>query len=249
MEQLDWVVLAMNRLVQELSHAMCTKMATLQMKQQGLEKLWPKVAEGYHLAIENRLIENQNSDKLIDKIECAQNLNEQLIPMFQFLETLNGYFNHMVSHKGKDVEKITIQACLSNLLLTYPFSSNIQRQSIRIEINNDFELNCPVFFVEAALYHFLTQALKLSDPAKQEIMHIFNYDEGDYHILSIKVNSSFSKTTEFEHILWEPYDKSRPGLGFCRIAMLYFGGDFIFEAGVDEPTHYKMFFPKSNLFI
>ena len=72
--------------------------------------------------------------------------------------------------------------------------------------------------------------------------------EDYFHVFNIKntgLGSRDDATNLFSRMLFEPYDTSRPGLGFCKLAMMHMGGDIICDQR-DEGTHFKVILPKAH---
>lgn len=153
-DQLDRIAQAWSGAIEQLSHALSTKIATLQLKQQGLRKVIPSLLEGYRFA------------------------------------------------------------------------------------------------VEASLWHLLTAALQRIRRANKGDIHIWLSDEEKHHVFNIKDTSQGltddQRTNLFSHFLFEPYDKTRPGLGFCRLAMLHVSGDIIYYTVDDEGAYFKIMLPKAD---
>lgn len=246
--QLDWIAQAWSMSIEQLSHALCTKMATLQLKQQGLQKVIPCLLKGYCLAVEQHLIEDEINPKTLRRLEDMQNLDEQLIPMFAFLEHLNDYSDMIVRYNITQKPRLSAQQCLIDLMTHYIFEQNSQKNLIKVDSSQDFEFNYPFLFIEISLYHLLTAALqRIKETGKGDIQ-IWLSDESEHHIFNVKDTSQAltndQLTNLFSHFLFEPHDKTRPGLGFCRLAILHMGGDITCNI-VNDETHFKIVVPHS----
>ena len=245
---LDWMANAWSMAVGELSHSLATKMATLQLKQQGLQKVIPGLLKGYHLAVDHHLMEDEISSKLMRRIDDMQNLDEQVTPMFELLEQFNSYCSQLACHNVPEIPCLSAQRCLVQLLADYPYQQDSQRNLIKLELNEDFELKCPPLFIETSLRHLVTAALQRTIKSGHGVVQVWLSNEDDFHAFNIKdtgLSASDEPTNLFNHMLFEPYDTSRPGLGFCKLAMMHMGGDIICDQG-DEGTHFKVILPKAH---
>lgn len=245
--KLDETEKAWSMSIGQLSHALATKMATLQMKQQGLQKIIPSLLKGYHLAVEHHLIEDTINAKMLNRIEDMQNLDEQLMPMFELLEQLNTYCSQMVGHDAIEMQRLSAQQCLSALLANYTFEQDSQRNRIALDLGHDFEFKCPILFIESSLRHILTITLQHISKSNEGSVRIWLSDEAEYHLFNIKLidqNLNEAQMTAcFNHFLFEPYDKTRPGLGFCRLAIQHLGGNVICHSVYGEYTLFKIMLP------
>ncbi|MDP3705941.1 MAG: ATP-binding protein [Legionellaceae bacterium] len=235
--------------IEQLSHTLATKMATLQLKQQGLQKVIPSLLNGYHLAVEKHLMEDEISSKMLQRIEEMQNLDEQLLPMFKLLEQLNDY-SSIIAHHRVTTNRLSAQQCLDELIANYPFEQNSQKKLIILDSNQDFEFSYPRLFIETSLRHLLEAALQRILNAGKGDIQLWVSDESDYNVFNLKDTSQGLTDDQlinlFSRFLFESYDKTRPGLGFCRLAILQMGGDIICKTANDEGTHIKIMLPKTD---
>lgn len=122
---------------------------------------------------------------------------------------------------------------------------------ISLDPNQDFSFDYPALFIDTSLRHLLTAALQRIMKSGKGDIRLWISDEEDYHIFNIKDTSQSlaadQLTNLFSQFLFESYDKSRPGLGFCKLAMLHMGGDIICEIVGDECTHFQIKLPKTEI--
>lgn len=222
----------------QLSHALATKLATLQLKQQGLQKIVPDLLKGYHLAVEHHLMKDSINSNILKRIEAIQNLNEQILPIFELLEQINQYTRQTRHSDSMTTPPLTAQHCLANLMTSQPFEENEQHHFIQIDSSHNFDLKCSPLFFDAAIRHFLTGAWQRSLESHCGDIQIWvSSNEAGYHVLNIQETKQVwtpeQFSTLFDRFLFEHEDKTRPGLGFCRLAMLYVGGDIVCHQNQD----------------
>lgn len=119
---LDWIARAWSTSIGQLSHTLATKMATLQLKQQGLQKIIPSLLKGYHIAVEQHLMEDEISAKALKHIEDMHNFDEQLTPIFKLLEQLNNYSTMIAHHNESKPSCLSAQQFLDDLITNYAFN-------------------------------------------------------------------------------------------------------------------------------
>lgn len=247
-EQLDGLAQAWSGSIEQLSHALSTKIATLQLKQQGLRKVIPSLLKGYRFAVEHHLMEDDINEKTLRRLDDIQNLDEQLLPMFDLLKRFNDYNDLIVHYDVKDIPKLSAQQCLSEFMGHYCFEQELQKNLITLDFSQEFEFNCPFLFIETSFCHLLTAAFKRIKEVGKGHIQIWLSDEGEYNAFNIKDTSRGlthdQQTNLFSHFLFEPYDKTRPGLGFCRLAIQHFNGDIIYDAVDDDSGCFKIIFLK-----
>ena len=234
--------------IAQLCHALATKMATLQLKQQALKKIFPSLLKGYHLAVEHQLMEAEIDSKMLKRIDDIKNLDDQILPMFELLEQMSHYTRQTVSSGPIAIQPLSAQQCLANLMTTLPFEQHAQHHFIQIDSIRDFKLTCPALFFETSIRHLLTNAYQHILQSGLGNIRIWISSEDGYHVFNIHETSQYWTPDQianlFERFLFEYDDKNRPGLGFCRLALLYIGGDiFCHTANDTEGVHFKIMIP------
>ena len=224
-KKIEDVMKSIAMLVEELSHELVNKVATLQMKQQGMDKVFPVLMQGYNVAVQNNLVHEKLSKRILDGISDLSDLNEQLAPMLEALDRINQYIE-AISKPQKDPE-YSIRQCIQHVLAQAPFNSSDRLKKIQVMVHEECCITYPRLFVEAALHHILhglfdvesADAVKISLSEEQNILTIIGY----------QVEPQQSRTSIFNHYIHEPYDKSYPGLGLCRLAFHVLGGDILIK--------------------
>lgn len=154
-----------------------------------------------------------------------------------------------INYRAIKPQPLSAEQCLADLIANYPFEDS-QRNLIILKPNENFEFNYPVLFIEASLRHLLTVVLKHITMLGRGEVQIWVSNEHDYHVFNVKDTSHGLEDSElaclFDHFLFEHHDKTRPGLGFCRLALLHMGGDIICDAANGEWTHFKVMLPKQK---
>lgn len=247
--QLEWFAHAWPTAIEQLSHILATKMATLQLKQQGLQKVIPSLVKGYLLAVEDHLVEDELSEKIFNRLDDMQNLDAQLMPMFDLLNQFNDYSSHIASFKSVEIPQLNADQCLIDLVKNYPFDNDEQRDLIKCDVHQNFKFEFSLLFIESLLHHLLKITLQYVLKNGSGDIDIWVSEEIDYYIFNFK-NKGLSLSEEqynklFNNFLFESYDKTRPGLGFCRLALIHIGGDVVCDLNnIDQYTHFKILFPK-----
>lgn len=247
---LDSIAKAWFTSIAQLSHALATKMATLQLKQQALQKIFPSLLKGYHLAVEHHLMADEIDSKMLKRVDSIKNLDEQILPMFELLEQISHYARQTVHSDAMAIQTSSVQQCLAHLMTTQPFEQNAQYHFIKIDLSQDFELKYPVLFFDASIRHFLTAAWQRILQSGLGDIRIWVSNENGYHVFNIQETGQSWTPDQFvnlfDRFIFEYDDKTRPGLGFCRLAMLYIGGDIVCHAAHDkEGVHFKIMIPKN----
>lgn len=232
----------------QLSHVLSTKMATLKLKQQAIQKIIPILLKGYHLAVEHHLMTDEINLNLLKRVENIQNLNEQILPMFEMLEQISHYTRQTVNLDFMTIPPLSAQHCLNNLMTTQPFDKNAQHNFIQIDSSQNFNLKCSALFFDAAIHHFLTAAWQRAITSNVGDIRIWVSSNKDgYYLFNIQETNQVWTPEQFlsffDRFLFEYEDKTLPGLGFCRLAILYIGGDIVCHE-VQDGVLFQILIPK-----
>ena len=133
-------------------------------------------------------------------------------------------------------------------MTTLPFEQHAQHHFIQIDLSQDFELTCPVLFFETSIRHLLIHAYQHILQSGLGNIRIWISSEDGYHVFNLHETSQYWTSDQlanlFERFIFEYDDKTRPGLGFCRLALLYIGGDIVYHAAHGtEGVHFKIMIP------
>lgn len=235
-KDVEVVMKSMAVLIEGLSHELINKVATLQMKQQGMQKVFPVLMQGYNAAVQNNLIPEQLSRRILDRAGDLIDLNEQLMPMLEILDRINQYME-VISKPQKEPE-YSIRQCIEHLLVQAPFNSSDNCKKIQVMANDDFFITCPRLFVEAAFHHLLHGLLEVASAETVEIS--LSAEQNTLAIIGRQV--ALQRISTFDHYIHESYDKSYPGLGLCRLAFHAFGGNILIKEADECKVEYQLMF-------
>ena len=231
------IMKSMTLLIEGLSHELVNKVATLQMKQQGMNKVFPVLMQGYNAAVQNNLISEQLSKRLLEGVGGLTDLNEQLLPMLEVLDRINQYMV-AISTTLKEPE-YSIQQYILHVLAKDHFNSASNIKKVQV-IANDFFTTFPKIFVEATFHHILHHLFDLASAESVDIL--LSEEQHIVTIIGYRLALKQNYTRSFDYYIYEPYDKSYPGLGLCRLAFHLFGGDILIKEADECKTEYQMVF-------
>lgn len=229
-----------------ISHALVTKLATLRMKQKSLKEILPELVHGYHLAIEHKLINEKISDEDLKSLNDTVDLEEQILPMMNLLESVNTYGNEMRS----DSFVLSAREGIHELLAKYPYKNEVQKKLVTFEDGPDFNIHCPPIFINALLLNLLSNGLKGIEKVGDGTISIWISANDESSSLNFKVRgqgmNERSCSRIFTQVISQLDEKEIPGLGLCRLAIQHVGGDVDCEAVQGEYKHFKLIFPNKN---
>lgn len=217
--------------ISQFSHALSTKIATLQLKQQGLQKVLPTLLKGYRLAVKNHLLDEEINEKMLSRVNNMIDLDEQIFPMFELLERLNTYSSLLSSAPSNESNNTSAQQCLTKIIESLSFEDEYKKDLLQLDTSNDLPLNDNCLFIESAIRHLLNAGLQRIIQTGNGTIKVWLSNEETYFVINIEDTTTALSTEQstqlFSHFFYEPYDKSYPGLGFCRLALWHINGDII----------------------
>lgn len=201
-------------------------MATLHLKKTNLAKILPPLIEGYNLAINNNLMSAKINTKHLALIQDLANSDPETTDSIKYLEDIITFCQELkTKHPAKPITKYL-----------KPFLDN----SIQFTNSNDFSTTIAPIFLTSLIENCIENALLSIQQAKKGEIKIWTSKNSKYTILNIKdtgLGMSAQATKEFfERYLRKTKNQNTPGLGLCRMALRYQGGDIICHSKLGEFT-------------
>ena len=229
----------------ELSHDLIGNLAIIRQKNNILNSMLPALLKGYHLAIENNLMDAVVKEKHLNVI-MDLNPESHIADMIEQIQLMSSYSEQM-SPDSVDMKTLSALNCLNELLDNYVFENDTQRDLVRIHSTNDFQFKCSLLFIHSLLNNFMTNALRSIEKSGKGSITMWLSQEGNYNLIHFKdTGSGMSNellSCVFDRLLSKREDKPLPALGFCRTAIRYVGGDIICKTLEGEYTHFSVMFP------
>ena len=162
-------------------------------------------------------------------------------------------FAHLVQTLSQNLStpvegsRLALRLCLQEVLSNYPFSDE-QRHWVHIDDSHDFNFECDGTFMQYLFFNLLEGALSRIERKHQGEIYIWAENTPDNFILHFKdtagVLTPETSSAVFKDFFVKYKGSVSPGLGFCRLKLLYMGGDMVCDAVKDQDTHFVIRFPK-----
>lgn len=162
-------------------------------------------------------------------------------------------FAHLVQTLSQNLSgaveetRLALGLCLQEALSNYPFSDE-QRPWVHIEESHDFNFEWDGALMEYLFFNLLEGALSRIERKRQGEIYIWAENTPANFLLHFKdtagVLTQETCSAVFKDFFVKYKGSVSPGLGFCRLKLLYMGGDMVCDAVKDQYTHFVIRFPK-----
>ena len=231
-------------IIEKISHSFVNKLSPLNIKHTLLQGMMPSLLKAYQLAVTNNLIAAEIDQRQLDAIASITNIAVHTEPMFNLLQALCALCDNMMPNKN--TEPSSAKDCIEQLLNTYPFKEN-ERDILQIQIDNDFKFNFPKLFLESSLREFLNIAFNNMDELELKRINLYFGQQGHHHTIHFTIVSkaiqAHTNRLFLENYLAEQTNNIVPGIQFCRLALLYRGGNIMYQLNEGNSLEFTIFMP------
>jgi signal transduction histidine kinase len=233
-------------IIRKLSHDLIGDLAMIRQKNKISAGMLPSLLKGYRLAIDNHLMESEVKEKYLDSLDDL-NPESHIAEMIDHMHLLNDYCEQM-SLNSPDIKILSAMDCINELLNQHPFENDKEKVLVHITDGNNFQFKCSPIFIHSLMNNLLTNGLRSIKKAGKGSITIWLSQEEDFNTLNLKDTglglSNEQRLSIFDRFLSKHDNKSLPGLGFCKTAIQYAGGDVICQSLEGKFTHFIVKFPR-----
>ena len=238
------------RLIRCMVHDLTTPLVSMRMSAQALSGIMPDLIEGYEAAVAYQLIASTHDPAHVKRIQekTLAHIETEVRGALKRLQSINAYMEKFTLAMSGGGELLSMQHCLDKLLHSYPFKNEAERALVHVDIVEDFSFQGIDLFVQDLLLNLLHNALSFIGFSGRGELTILANKEGAFNILHFKDTGPGIKEARMPEVFKRFFSiragELKAGLGFCRQALWYFGGDLCCESVEDEYTDFILKFPK-----
>lgn len=237
------------RMYDSIAHDITTPLVIASMGGDAVAKALPELIAGYRLAVAHNLIKPDMGEKHLKLVEehSIPSISSNVEWVLDFFKSAYDYKQQMLVEPEK-ISHHQINACVRDIIEGYPFPDEKTRASVKIQCNDDFTFRYPSAFVAPLFTNLLRNALAAIARAGKGDITIWTAEEGDYNVIHFKDTGSGMDEGKTKRIFDRFFSKSEdtvaPGLGLCRLAALYGGGDILCSSEKELYTDFTVKFAK-----
>lgn len=217
------------RMINRIVHDSRTNLSCIRAFQGMLTEGLPKLIEGYKAAVKHQLVPDSIDEGDLHIIQdIPDGNNKALNGASDFLDTLLT-FGKALKEPHLDAKSFSVKEALTQIMARYPFKTEAQKKSVTISIKQDFNCKLSSFFFEHLINHLLDNAFHNMDETGTTRISIETEVNSNEQL--IRFNNTSKRINEeklptiFDRFFSRRDEKTIPGLGFCRLAVLEAGGD------------------------
>lgn len=243
--------LAWSKLIDDTTHALTSPIAALRMTLSLIEKTMPELLEKCRSAIQQESLESDYSDNQLNTLEnIIPNIRPLLNRLTEILQQLHPWNKKILQPNAN--APLDIKTGLEATIKNYQFDDESQRRLIQLSTEINFSCPIDMFFLEHAIGWFIANALKKATQGLQSLLSIWTVEQPNFYELHL-LNANQCMTPQTINYLLDKFfmdlegsSSKKPGLGYCRLALLQIGGNLNFETSNSDQTHAILNFPKCH---
>lgn len=234
------------KIIDKVFHVFGSKLLGLTSIDILLKKTLPSLLKGYKLAVEHKLINDEIHPKLLESISQA-NIEACVHPM---LETIDNVLSmcKALSNPDKVVTDFSAKQLIENNVSAFEFKDGA-RNLIEFNMTHDFNIHLPDMFLNALFSQLLYFSHNNFKKSVEKISIYFSKQNNTQNTIHFKITSSETKSN-YNHFLnntlTQIQEKFVPGIEFCRLALLYAGGNIIYDIKEGESIEFIILLPLAS---
>ncbi len=231
-----------------IAHEMRTPLATINLQAKTLSNSLPILVQGYLKAVENKLIEPEIDQVIIEAIpEIVNDISNEVRNSNESIDMLLALASENKLN-DKNFILFSMKTCLINAINKYPYKSS-EKDRVNLSIENDFEVLGSEIFMKYVVYNLLKnafQALREKGDLESRV---------DVVLKGCKVEVRDQGAGIAKELIPHVFDNffstkhrganSGVGLAFCRRVVQAFNGEIYCESEEGRYTCFTVKFPQS----
>jgi two-component system CAI-1 autoinducer sensor kinase/phosphatase CqsS len=233
-----------------IAHEMRTPLAAIRNQAAGFAKHLPTLLEGYHLAVDNKLMDPRIGASHLEILSGISGRITNEVHKSNTIIDMMLASSSMERPETLDFERYFIQACIAEALERYPFEQG-EKEKISVEIAENFEFRGSNALLVFVLFNLLKNALYALKASGKGGIKISAQPSGGRNILFVTDTGPGIPQNVLPHIFESFYSTKRNGggagigLAFCKKVMEAFGGSIRCDSVEGEYTTFALEFPSA----
>ncbi|KTD23059.1 sensor histidine kinase [Legionella londiniensis] len=230
-----------------IAHELRTPLLGIKSGALGLNKKLPRLFEGYELAEKQGLLPaskrkipisqlRQVTDRIISEIDYANTIIEMLLMKA----------GHEQKLENCEFEPCSMNECLQEAMLRYPFKSDYERALVSLK--GDFRFLGSKLLMQHVIFNLLKNALYAIETAQKGEISIWTEEDIRFNYLHFLDTAKGIPPRQlarmFDHFYTTTFMGTGIGLSFCKLVLRRFGGDILCESKEGKFTQFILSFPK-----
>lgn len=231
------------KIIDKVFHLFGTKLLGITSTDILLKKTLPNLLRGYALAVQHKLIEDEVHPQLLESLSKA-NIEDCINPMLEAMDNVLSMCKSL-SNPEKNATNLSAKQLIENNLSTFEFKGNT-RSLIEFDSNHDFNIHLPDIFLNAFLSQLLGFVQNNFKSSVKKINIHFSKENDTQNSMHFKIISPETQKNYGQFLnntLTQTQEKFVPGIEFCRLALLYNGGNIIYDIREGESIEFIILLP------
>lgn len=235
-----------------IAHEMRTPLATIRSQSRVLAKCLPELLDGYHKAIEHKLIEPTLQAAQLEYLGQLPRHIDAEISRSNFVVDMMLASARAGSLSRSDFSNHSIKKCVREALACYPFE-RAMRDKVVVRGQHDFTFFGSDVLLVYVLYNLFKNALHAIKAAGGGELEIAYFIDGADKILLVTDTGAGIPADVLPHV-FEPFYSTRHhgggtgmGLAFCQQVITSFGGRIECESQAGGYTRFCLSFPQKQV--
>ena len=223
-------------ILDKIEHIAVNKLAIIRSINRSTQEALPVLLKAYQVAFEHKLIKDELNFENEKQNLAPENTDMEPIigSVFQLFDAIYSFRKKLVD-KNKSYKTLSASGVIENVLKCYNFKYGDQNL---VSFNNkdDFNISFPELFLTSIIQEtldFIFDSPNKSDERKIEIYFSKKKEMNSIHI-KMSLHEAINYVDRFFNNSLTIKDQIiRPGMNFCRLALLNAGGDITYHTEVN----------------
>ena len=240
----------MRLLAASIAHELRTPLGSIRMEAQNLLEMFPGLQEAYELAKSCGLpVKSIPMRRLKGIAEMIESIKDETVYANTIINMLLTNIQEPTVQQ-KDVEVLSMQACIKRAIERYPFVSEAQANLVHVDVSVDFEVNGVELLLEHLLFNLLRNSLYFIEAVGKGEIYIWLVKGKTENIMYFKDTGKGIPPDMvekvFDRFMGTRHHGTGVGLAFCKEVMVEHRGTIACESVVGEYALFTLAFPLAS---
>ncbi|MEM1433583.1 MAG: HAMP domain-containing sensor histidine kinase [Pseudomonadota bacterium] len=232
-----------------IAHELRTPLASIRAFSDGTNKHVPRLIEGYRKAVDAGLVGDPlNGKQLRNVAEGMRNIKNEV----EYSNTIINMLLISTSERPGTTaisETCMASACIREAAQRFPFNNDVERNALRIDIEQDFEIKGAELVVVHVLFNLIKNGVRFAMHSEMPEVLVRATASGSDKMISVR-DSGPGIEKHQQRVIFERFYTTQGigqgtgvGLSFCKTAMESLGGSIECLSDGATYTEFRLRFP------